>query len=199
MASSFGVVTMNRKQCVALAIGILSAGLLAAVTGCSRGYKTGSAITSADLIKLLPEFPITLPPGGTNLYLEQDSHPPLVNSWLKLAVPAASLTNFLHSFGFPDDFMIATPQMIRLQKRISLPLPAGIDMRSAAAWVASTPRQARHAAEWDLDKATGPVRLYGVARPGMSSPNDQVILFGYVDGAATNNVTVYLEYYCLHK
>jgi len=31
----------------------------------------------------------------------------------------------------------------------------------------------------------------------MSSPNDKVILFGYVDAFATSNATVYLEYHCL--
>jgi hypothetical protein len=186
---------MNRNA--VLAIAALSGCLLIGVTACSPGYKTGSAITPADLIKALPEFPITLPPGGTNLYLEHDPHPRLTNSWLKIVVPSVSLTNFLRSFGFPDDFMIATPQMLRLQK--TFPLPPGTELRSAASWAASTPRQARHAAEWDLNKATGPVRMYGVARPGISSPNDHVILFGYVDGAATNTVTVYLEYHCLHK
>jgi hypothetical protein len=187
---------MIPKHCDALAIAVLTASLFG-VTGCSRGYKTGAAITSADLIKALPEFPITLPPGATNLYLEQDSHPPLVNSWLKVAVPAASLTNFLGSFGFPDQFTITTPQMIRFQKRLAL--PAGTDLRSAVSWAASTPSRARHAAEWDLNKATGPVRMYVVVRPGMRSPNDEVILFGYVDETATNNATVYLKYHCLHK
>ena len=185
---------MNGKR---FATGILIASLLFGAIGCSPAYKTGSAITPADLVKALPEFPITLPPGGTNLYLEHDSRLPLINSWLKVAIPLSSLTNFLHSFGFTDDFMIATPQMIRFQK--TFPLPEGMDMRSAATWAASTPRHARHAAEWNLNKATGPVRMYAVARPGMSSTNDHVILFGYVDEAATNNATVYLEYHCLHK
>jgi hypothetical protein len=191
--ASWGIF-MTGHRC---AIGILTASLLFAGTACSPGYKTGSAITSADVIKALPEFPITLPPGGANLYLEHDSHPPLINSWLKVAVPAASLTNFLCSFGFPDQFTIATPQMIRFQKTFTL--PAGMDMRSAASWAASTPGHARHAAEWDLNKATGPVRMHAVTRPGMSSPNDHVFLFAYVDEAATNNATVYLEYHCLHK
>jgi hypothetical protein len=171
--------------------------LLFSAAGCSRGYKTGTAITSADLVKALPEFPIALPPGATNLYLEHDSRKPLVSSWLKVAVPRASLTNFLHSFGFADDFTIATPQMLRMQRQVSL--PAALDTRNPVSWISDAPRQAHHAAEWDLNKATGPLRLYLVARPGMSSPNDKVILFGYTEDSATSNATVYLEYHCLHK
>jgi hypothetical protein len=111
--------------------------------------------------------------------------------------PRASLTNFLHSFGFADDFIIATPQMISMQKRVSM--PAGFDTRNAASWVSDMPRQAHHAAEWDLNKTAGPLRLYLVARPGMSSPTDKVVLFCYVEDSASSNATVYLEYHCLHK
>lgn len=174
----------------------LSCGLFLAATGCSRGYKTGSAITGADLAKALPEFPITLPPGGANLYLEQDSRPPVIQSWLKVAVPSASLTNFLYSFGFSDEFMIAAPQMLRAQKAV--PLPAALDTRNAVSWVANMPRQTHHAAEWDVAKAAGPIRMYTVAKPGIV-PNDSVFLFGYVSEAASSNATVYLEYFCFHK
>src|SRR3954470_11043678 len=142
-----------KRRALLVALPFLSLPLLA-VVGCSGSYKTGSAITLADLAKALPEFPITLPPGGTNLYLEHDPRKPLVSSWLKVAVPRASLTNFLHSFGFADDFIIATPQMISMQKHLSL--PAGFDLRSAASWVSDTPRQVHHAAEWDLNKAAAP-------------------------------------------
>ena len=186
---------MNIKRFAAIGIAAVGGLLLLGATGCSRGYKTGSAITPTDLTKALPEFPITLPPGGTNLYLEHDSRAPLVSSWLKIAVPVASLTNFLHSFGFPDEFVIAPSPMIRLQNA----LPLATDTRSAASWLAALPIKAHHAAEWDIGKATGPLRMYGVARPGMSSTNAQVILFGYVDGAATNSVAVYLEYHRLDK
>jgi len=184
---------MNRKRYAALVIAIFGGWLLIAVAGCSRGYKTGSAITPADLAKALPEFPITLPPGGTNLYLEHDSHPPLVNSWLKAAVPCSSLTNFLRSFGFLDEFIVAPPQMIRSQRALQL----ATDTRSPASWIGTLPMKAHHAAEWDVGNGTNSLRLYFVARPGMSSTNDRVVLFGYVDGAATNNATVYLEYHCL--
>jgi hypothetical protein len=166
-------------------------------TGCSRGYKTGAAITSADLVKALPEFPITLPPGGTNLYLEHDPRRPLVSSWLKVSVPTTSLTNFLRSFGFADEFTVATPQMIRLQSRVSL--PAAMDARNPVSWALNTPKQAHHAAEWDINQAPGPIRMYLVGRPGMSSPNDKVVLFGYVNEPAASNVTLYLEYHCLRR
>jgi hypothetical protein len=184
---------MNVKQWALFLI--VGAWLLTTVIGCSRGYKTGSAITAADLTKALPEFPITLPPGGTNLYLERDSHPLLVNSWLKVAVPCSSLTNFLHSFGFSDEFMVVTSQTIRLQNA----LPLATDTRSAASWLASLPNKAHHATEWDLGNGKASLRMYLVARPGMSSTNDKVILFGYVDVTATNNAIVYLEYHCLHN
>jgi hypothetical protein len=183
---------MNRKRYSSIVIAIFGGWLLLGVAGCSRGYKTGSAITAADLTKALPEFPITLPPGGTNLYLEHDSHPPLVNSWLKVAVPCSSLTNFLHSFGFSDEFMVVTSQTIHA-------LPLATDTRSAASWLASLPNKAHHAAEWNLGNGKASLRMYLVARPGMSSTNDKVILFGYVDVTATNNAIVYLEYHCLHN
>jgi hypothetical protein len=137
---------------------------------------------------------MTLPPGGTNLYLEHDSRPPLVESWLKVAVPVSSLTNFLRSFGFLDEFIVATPQMIRSQRA----LPLAMDTRSPASWIGALPMKAHHAAEWDVGNGTNALRLYVVARPGMSSTNDRVVLFGYVDGAATNSATVYLEYHRLH-
>ncbi len=82
-----------------IALAVLCGWLLIGTAGCSRGYKTGSSITAADLAKALPEFPITLPPGGTNLYLERDSRPPLVEAWLKVAVPISTLTNFLRHKG----------------------------------------------------------------------------------------------------
>lgn len=170
---------------------VLLAWYFLGATGCSRGYKSGSAITSAELIKALPEFPITLPPGGANLYLEHDFRPPLMKSWLKVAVPSASVTNFLYSFGFSDEFTIATPQMLRSQRIASL--PAGLDARNALSWAANTPREAHHAAEWDIEKAPQPLRMYLVTKPGVSS-NDKVVLFGYVSEAATTNATVYLEY-----
>jgi len=69
--------------------------------------------------------------------------------------------------------MVATPQMIRLQKTISL--PAALDTRNAVSWLSNMPRQAHHAAEWDLQKASGPVRMYSVAKPGMFLANDKVI------------------------
>jgi len=184
---------MIQKQCAALGIAVVSAWLLFLVTGCSRGYKTGSSITPADLAKALPEFPITLPPGGTNLYLERNSRPSLIESWLKVAVPVSSLTNFLRSFGFLDEFIVTPPQMIRSQKALQL----AADIKSPAAWIGSLPMKAHHSAEWDVGNGTNSLRMYVVARPGMSSPNDRVVLFGYVDGTATNNVTVYLEYHCL--
>ena len=84
--------------------------------------------------------------------------------------------------------------MIRSQRA----LPLATDTRSPASWIGTLPMKAHHAAEWDVGNATGPLRLYVVARPGMISTNDRVILFGYVDGAATNNARVYLEYHCLH-
>lgn len=183
---------MNGKRWALFGIAILLS-----ITGCSPGYKTGAAITPADLAKALPEFPIALPPGGTNLYLEHDARRPLVSSWLKVTVPSASLTNFLHSFGFADEFIVATPQMIGMQTRI--PLPAGLDMRSAASWLGSMPREAHHAAEWDLKKVNGPVRLYLVSRPGISSANDRVMLLGYVDASSADYSKVYLEYRCLHR
>jgi hypothetical protein len=178
-------------------IALLAAWLFIGTSGCSRGYKTGSAITSADLIKALPEFPITLPPGGANLYLEQDSRSPLMKSWLKVAVPSASLTNFLRSFGFSDEFIIATPQMLRSQRTVSL--STGLDTRDTLSWASNMPRQAHHATGWDVEKAPRPLRMYMVKKPGISSPNDNVILFGYVSEAAATNATVYLEYLCLHK
>ena len=184
---------MNEKRLWPLALVVLVGCLLFEETGCSRRYKTGSSITPADLAKALPEFPITLPPGGTNLYLERDSRPPLVESWLKIAVPVSTLTNFLRSFGFLDEFIVAPPQMIRSQRALQL----ATDTRSAASWIGSLPMKAHHAAEWDVGNGTNSLRLYLVARPGMSSTNDRVVLFGYVDGAATNNATVYLEYHCL--
>lgn len=185
---------MNTRRWSLLVLAILCGWLFFGATGCSRGYKTGSSITPADLAKALPEFPITLPPGGTNLYLEHSSRSPLVESWLKVAVPVSSLTNFLRSFGFLDEFIVATPQMIRTQRA----LPLATDTRSPASWIGTLPMKVHHAAEWDLGNPGSPLRLYVVARPGMSSTNDSVILFGYVDGAATNNATVYLEYHCLH-
>jgi hypothetical protein len=185
---------MNTRRWPLIVPAVLCGWLLFGMSGCSRGYKTGSSIRPSDLAKALPEFPITLPPGGTNLYLEHDSRSPLVESWLKVAVPVSSLTNFLRSFGFLDEFIIATPQMIRSQRA----LPLAMDTRSPASWIGDLPMKAHHAAEWDLGNAANPLRLYVVARPGMSSTNDRVILFGYVDGAATNNATVYLEYHCLH-
>ena len=185
---------MKRRSPITI---MLLAGLFLAGFGCSRAYKTGSAITSADLIKALPEFPVKLPPGGTNLYLEQDSHPPLIKSWLKVAVPGASLTNFLYSFGFADEFTVAPPQMIRWQKALSL--PAGSDTRHPVPLIANMPRQAHHAAEWDVEKAPSPIRMYLVARPSMSSPKDKVILFGYVSDAVASNATVYLEYLCVQR
>jgi hypothetical protein len=184
-----------KRRLPVFTIGLLS-WLFFTGSGCSRGYKSGSAITSADLIKALPEFPIRLPPRGTNLYLEHDSRPPLIKSWLKVAVPSASVTNFLHSFGFSDEFTIATLQMLR-SKRIAS-LPAGLDARDALSWAANKPRQAHHAAEWDVEKAPPPLRMYLVAKPGIS-PNDKVFLFGYVSEAAVTNVTVYLEYIRLQK
>jgi hypothetical protein len=54
---------MNRKRYSVIVIAIFGGWLLLGVAGCSRGYKTGSSITPADLAKALPEFPITLPPG----------------------------------------------------------------------------------------------------------------------------------------
>jgi hypothetical protein len=184
---------MNKKRYWPLALAVLVGCLLLEETGCSRRYKTGSSITPADLAKALPEFPITLPPGGTNLYLERDSHPPLVQSWLKVAVPVSSLTNFLRSFGFLDEFVVTPPQMIRSQKALQL----APDTRNPGSWIAGLPMKAHHAAEWDVGKGTNSLRMYVVGRPGMSSTNDLVALFGYVDGAATNNATVYLEYLCL--
>jgi hypothetical protein len=184
---------MNEKRYWPLALSVLAGCLLLEETGCSRRYKTGSSITPADLAKALPEFSVTLPPGGTNLYLERDSRPRLIESWLKVAVPVSSLTNFLRSFGFLDEFIVAPPQMIRTQRA----LPLATDTRNPAAWIGSLPMKAHHAAEWDVGNGTNSLRLYVVARPGMSSINDRVVLFGYVDGAATNNATVYLEYHCL--
>jgi hypothetical protein len=190
---------MNRKQCAALVIAVLSGWLMFVVVGCSRGYKTGSSITPADLAKAMPEFPIKLPPGGTNLYLERDSRPPLLESWLKVAVPVSSLTNFLRSFGFLDEFIVAPPQMIRSQRalRLATALQLATDTRSPGSSIGSLAMEAYHSAEWDVGTGTNSMRLYFVARPGMSSPNDRVVLFGYVDGTATNNATVYLEYHCL--
>jgi hypothetical protein len=184
---------MNTRRWPLILLPVLCGWLLFGTTGCSRRYKTGSSITPADLAKALPEFPITLPPGGTNLYLERDSRPPLIESWLKVAVPVSSLTNFLRGFGFLDEFIVAPPQMIRSQMALQL----ATDTRSPASWIGSLPMKAHHAAEWDVGNGTNSLRLYFVARPGMSSTNDRVILFGYVDGAATNNATVYLEYHCL--
>lgn len=184
---------MNPRRWPLIVLAVLCGWLLYGMTGCSRGYKTGSSITPADLAKALPEFPITLPPGGTNLYLERDSHPPLVQSWLKVAVPVSSLTNFLRSFGFLDEFVVTPPQMIRSQNAMQL----APDMRSPGTWIGSLPMKAHHAAEWDVGNGTNSLRMYVVARPGMSSTNDRVVLFGYVDGAATNNAKVYLEYLCL--
>jgi hypothetical protein len=184
---------MNKKRYWPLVLAFVLGCLLIEATGCSRRYKTGSSITPADLAKALPEFPFTLPPGGTNVYLERDSSPPLVESWLKVTVPVSSLTNFLRSFGFLDEFIVAPPQMIRSQRALQL----APDARSAASWIGNMPMKAHHAAEWDVGNGTNSLRLYVVARPGMSSPNDRVVLFGYVDGAATNHATVYLEYHCL--
>lgn len=184
---------MNTRGWPLIVLAVLCGYLLFGMTGCTRRYKTGSSITPADLAKALPEFPIALPPGGTNIYLEHASHSPLVESWLKVAVPVSSLTNFLRSFGFLDEFVTATPQMIRSQRA----LPLATDTRSPASWIGNLPMKAHHAAEWDLGNAGSPLRMYFVARPGMSSTNDRVVLFGYVDGAATNNATVYLEYHCL--
>lgn len=171
--------------------------LLLGSAGCSRSYKTGATITPADLAKALPEFPITLPPGGANLYLEREARGPLTNSWYKVSVPRVALTNFLHSFGFADDFTIATPQMLRIQRQVSL--PAALDARNTVSWISDTPRQAQHAAEWDLHKAANPLRMYVVTGPEISSANDKVILLGYTQDFATNNATVYLEYHCLHR
>jgi len=174
-------------------LAVLCGSLLLGTTACSRRYKTGSSITPADLAKALPEFPITLPPGGTNLYLERDSRPPLLESWLKVAVPVSSLTNFLRSFGFLDEFILAPPEMIRSQNALQL----ATITRTPGSWIGSLPMKARHAAEWDLGNGTNSLRMYLVARPGISSTNDRVVLFGYVHETATNNATVYLEYHCL--
>lgn len=78
-------------------------------------------------------------------------------------------------------------------------MTGGLDTRNAVALATTMPRQAHHVAEWNIEKAPPPLRMYLVSKPGISSPNDKVILLGYVSEAAATNATVYLEYLCLGK
>lgn len=175
---------------------VVTGSLALGMAACSRGYKTGSAISAQDVVKAMPEFVVKLPPSGAWLYLEQASQPPLASAWLKVTVPRASLTNFLSGYGFASEFISVDPQTLRLQRELAL--PAGMDTRSAGAWLSAMPRNVRHAAEWDLGKTGVTMRMYITARPGIS-PNDQVILTAYVNTLGSRQPTVYLEYWRLTR
>jgi hypothetical protein len=171
---------------------MIGAGLVCGGAGCSRGYKLGGSITAQDLTNALPEFVFTLPAGATNLYLEHTTPDPrLARTFYKVSVPASSLTNFLHGFGFMDEFTRIPAQTLALMKQ--QPTLPGLSAGGMARWVASAPRETRHASEWNPHKAKAPLRMYPNARPAVS-PAEQVIMLAYVDDSNSEQAIVYMDY-----
>lgn len=175
-----------------LACLMVAAGLVCGGGGCSRGYKLGASITPQDLTNALPEFAFVVRTGATNLYLEHTTpHPRLVRTLYKVSVPSSSLTNFLHGFGFSDEFTRIPTQTLALMKQpLTLPGLSGSEM---VGWLANVPREAHHASEWNPHKAKAPLRMYMNARPAVS-PAEQVVMLAYVDDSGSEQAIVYLDY-----